>query len=377
MKSTEPLNVAIIGTGILGGQHARYASHHPETHLAAVADSRSKVGGEIAEETGAVFYSDYRTMLRKEKLDLVIVATPDPLHRAPVVASARAGVSHIITEKPLATTLDDARRMIDEVRKADSRLYILFPNRFTLLDRGVHYAVQKGLLGKPVYGDFNLDDHICVPRAMWGRRSRSWAGGSSTAHFLLSHVVDLIRWYFHPAEISEVYAVSRSTVLKFTPDLYDAFLTLDTGLLIRTKAEWIRRMDSLVECDISISGDRGALVYRKIPAFRTRRGLRIDTDSAAGLNRHQKALARMGIRCKVVADPQARSPGLLEFHGEENQSEDEVALGHYFSCIRNNRETPKIEGFGPLPSEEDALRQVQVVSAIVKSAETGRSQKVR
>lgn len=373
-----PLTVGVVGTGRLGGRHANYAASHPDVCLKAVADTRTSVGRTIARETGATWYADYKTMLKKEDLDLVIVATPDPLHRDPVVAAARAGVPHIITEKPMATSQTDARRMRDAVQKAGTDLYILFPNRFDPLDRAVRYAVQNGLIGEPVYGDVRLDDNISVPTTMWGNRSRAWASGSSTAHFLLSHVVDLLRWYFHPADVVEVTAVSQQRVLKFTPDLYDAYLAFDTGLLVRIKAEWIRRMDALVEFELGFSGERGSIVYRKATGFRAQRGLRLDIEgiTASELNRHQKALARQDIRGKIVFDPQARSPRAFEFYAEENASGSKHGLGDYFAVLRHGWDGPQLDSFGPLPSLHDALRQVDIVTAIVKSAEKRRTVKV-
>lgn len=378
-KLSPPLNLGVIGVGLLGGRHARYAVTHPDVQLKAVADTRPRIGRAMAGETGAAWYTDYSAMLKKEDLDLVIVATPDPLHRAPVVAAAKARVPHIITEKPMATARGDARRMRDAIQKAGAKLYILFPNRFLPLDRVVRYTMRNGLIGAPVYGDVRLDDNISVPTAMWGNRSKEWAGGSSTAHFLFSHIVDLLRWYFHPADVVEVYALSQWRVLKYTPDLYDAYLTFNTGLKVRIKAEWIRRMDALVEFELSFSGQRGSLYYRKNSAFRADRGLRLDIDnvSAAELKKHQKALARQDIHGKVVSDPQARTPHVLEFYFEGNTPSRQSGLGHYFTAIRNGWKGPKLEGFGPLPSLKDALRQVEIVSAIVSSAEKGRVVKVR
>ncbi len=378
-KAPPQLNLGVIGVGLLGGTHAHYAVTHPDVRLKAIADTRPRVGRSMARETGAAWHADYNAMLKKEHLDLVIVATPDPLHRAPVVAAARAGVPHIITEKPMATTPSDARRMRDAVQKAGADLYILFPNRFLPLDRVVRYTMQNRLIGAPVYGDVRLDDNISVPTAMWGRRSKEWAGGSSTAHFLFSHVVDLLRWYLHPADVVEVYAISQWRVLKYTPDLYDAYLTFNTGLKVRIKAEWIRRMDALVEFELGFSAQRGSLYYRKSHAFRAERGLRLDIDNVktTELARHQKALARQGIRGRVVSDPKARTPNVLEFYLEENTPNRQSGLGHYFTTIRNGWKSPKLEGFGPLPSLKDALRQVEIVSAIVSSAEKGRAVKVR
>lgn len=377
--STPPLNLGIIGVGLLGGQHARTAATHPDVTLKAISDLRPKVGQQMAQETGSTWYKDYHTMLQKEALDLVIVATPDPLHKDPVIAAAKAGVPHIITEKPLATTPTDARRMRDAVLKSGATFNILFPNRFNPLDRVVHYIVQNGLIGAPVHGDVRLDDNISVPTTMWGNRSRSWAGGSSTAHFLLSHVVDLLRWYFHPADIVEVYAISQHRVLQYTPDLYDAYLTFDHGLTVRVKAEWIRRMDALVEFELGFSGEKGGLYYRKHPAFRSERGLRLDLDNItpAQLSKHQKALNQQGIQSKLISDPQARTPHVLEFYAEHNPIQPSAALGHYFTTLRNKTNGPNLEGFGPLPDLYDALRQVEIVNAIVQSAEKRRAVKVR
>ncbi len=376
--SAPQLKLGVIGVGLLGGQHARAASAHSDVVLKAVSDTRQKTGRAIARETGATWYADYRDMLKQEDLDTVIVATPDPYHRDPITTACRAGVSHVITEKPMATTRVDARRMRDAAAKAGTRLSILFPNRFNPLDRVVRYAIQNGLLGDPVYGDVRLDDNISVPTKMWGNRSRDWAGGSSTAHFLLSHVSDLLRYYFRPAEVVEVYAISQRKVLGYTPDLYDAYLTFDTGLRVRVKAEWVRRMDALVEFELGFSGSRGSLIYRKHPAYGAIRGLRLDLDKAtpAGLAKHQRALNRQDIRGKVVSDPQARSPHVLEFLIDENPMGRQSALGHYFHVLRNGLRGPDLEGFGPLPSLQDALHQVAIVTAIVESANRGRAVKV-
>lgn len=375
-KKSEPLKTGVIGVGLLGGSHARTAARNGDVTLAAVADPRAGVGRGIAKETGSKWYADYGEMLKKEDLDLVIVATPDPLHKDPIVATARAGVPRIITEKPMATERLDALKMRDAVTKAGTDLYILFPNRFTPLDRAVSYAMKNKLIGAPVYGDVRLDDNISVPTQMWGNRSKTWAGGSSTAHFLFSHVVDLLRWYFRPADVVEVRAISQNRVLKYTPDLYDAHLTFDTGLVVRIKAEWIRRMDALVEFELGFSGQKGTVYYRKTSAFRAKPGLRFDLDNAtpASLTKHQKALSTRGIRSRVVSDTAARSPHVLEFYAEENTGES--ALAHYFETLRSGRKSPRIEGFGPLPDLQDALQQVDIVTALVKSASAGKTIKI-
>ncbi|MBC7317025.1 MAG: Gfo/Idh/MocA family oxidoreductase, partial [Chloroflexi bacterium] len=217
----------------------------------------------LANQVGAQAFTRYEEMLATCKPDLVVVATPDPLHRAPSVAALEAGVPNIIQEKPLATTLEDAEAIYNLVEQRRARFFVNYANRAAPMDIATCHVIREGLLGKVVYGESRLDDNISVPTQMWGDRTREWAGGSSTAHFLLSHVVDLLRWYFSPAEVREVYAISQHEVLGYTPDVYDAYLTFDSSLKVRVKAEWIKHIDELVEFYMCFSGSEGTLIYNK------------------------------------------------------------------------------------------------------------------
>ena len=223
------LRAGVIGLGIMGREHARFLDDQPEVSVAAVADVRSERASEVGEQVGAQPYADYERMLAEQEMDIAVIATPDHLHREPVLAAIQAGVPAIIQEKPMATTVADAEEMLEAAEKARARIFVNFSNRGTPLDRATFYVIRQGLLGEIVYGEARLDDNISVPTRLWGKRSREWAAQSSTAHFLLSHVVDLLRWILAPSEITEVYAISQQKVLGYTPDLYDAFLTFDNG----------------------------------------------------------------------------------------------------------------------------------------------------
>ena len=104
-------------------------------------------------------------------------------------------------------TVEDAEAICEAVERQRARLFVNYANRASSLDMATHYVLRQGLLGRVAYGEARLDDNISVPRRLWGGRSQEWAQGSSTAHFLLPHVVDLLRWHFSPAEVKEVYAV--------------------------------------------------------------------------------------------------------------------------------------------------------------------------
>ena len=254
------------------------------------------------------------------------------------------------------------------------------------MDIATAYTIREGLLGRIVYGEVRLDDNISVPTSLWGARSRDWAGASSTAHFLLSHVIDLLRWYLHPAEIREVYAIKQQAVLGFTPDLYDALVTFDGGAIVRVKAEWIRHMDELVEFYLSFSGAEGTLIYNKLPGFGTKSSWRANVAARVSLEEllaHQQALGKAGASVRAIVDRGApgmqRSPGAegrlpLGIESFGHPIGKPMALADYvidaILCGTNKPDSWK--GPGALPTHEDGLWQSLAVAAIVKSADKGR-----
>ena len=151
------LKVGVIGIGILGSQHSRNFSKHEKSQVVSVADPLENSAEDMAKEVEAKAYTDFKEMLSKEKLDLVVVATPDPLHKEPFISSVNAGVKAILSEKPLATTAADAEEMMDAADKAGTRVYVNFANRFTLMAIATKTVIHKGLNGGAFYGDTRSD----------------------------------------------------------------------------------------------------------------------------------------------------------------------------------------------------------------------------
>jgi predicted dehydrogenase len=375
----------VIGLGILGRQHAEFLYKHPAVHLAAVADIRQSAALQLASELGAEAFGDYREMLQTHRLDLVVVATPDALHREPTLAAIEAGIPNIVHEKPLATRLTDANAIYEAVERAGARLFMNFANRASPLDIATRYVIQQGMLGRVVYGESRLDDNISVPTQMWGARTQEWAAGSSTAHFLLSHVVDLLRWYFAPAEVKEVYAISQREVLGYTPDPYDAFLTFDSGLKVRVKAEWIKHIDELVEFYMSFSGSEGTLIYNKRPGFGGQEGWRANVSPSLDVTtllHHQETLLAKGINIAAKVHHPVPSTGQLSAGGDKTALALEklgpshggvmALMGPILDAILEDTLEPAgWHGNGPLPNHVDGLRQTQVVAAIERSSTNG------
>jgi len=378
------LRSGVIGLGILGSQHVDFFAAHPQIEVVAVADIRRGQAEAVGASVGAQPYTDYTRMLAEQGLDLVVVATPDPLHREPVIAAIEAGVPNVIQEKPMATTLRDAEDMLEAADAAGARIFVNFSNRGSAFDRATYQILRRGLLGEVVYGDIHLDDNISVPTQMWGERTREWVSGSSTAQFLLSHVVDLLRWMLGPAEVKDVYAITQRKVLGYTPDLYDAYLTFDSGARLRVKAEWIKHIDSLVEFSISFSGSEGSLSYIKRPGFGEVEGWRAnvsDSVTTEELLSVQQELLADGINVRALLHRPSPTAGKLKAGGGDLKRGLEaftlpqdwwrVARGFVDAILEDTLTPSSWTGYGPLPTGLDGLRQTQIVSAIVASAERG------
>ena len=378
------LRAGVIGLGILGAQHVQFLADQPKVRVVAVADIRRERAEEIGGQVGAKVYVDYERMLQEHGLDIAVVATPDPLHKAPVLAAIGAGVPNVIQEKPMATTVADAEEMLEAAERAGARIFINYANRGSAFDRATYHAIRQGLLGEIVYGDIHLDDNISVPTVMWGERTREWVSGSSTAQFLLSHVVDFLRWILAPSEVSEVYAISQHKVLGYTPDLYDAFLTFDSGAKFRVKAEWIKHIDGLVEFGMSFSGAEGSLSYIKRPGFGEVEGWRVNVSERVtpeGLLALQDQMAQEGIHARALVHRPNPTAGQLKAGGGElklgleaftlPQDWWRVARGFIDAVLEDTLTPFSWTGYGPLPTGVDGLRQTQVVSAVVASAESG------
>jgi predicted dehydrogenase len=380
----EQLRVAVAGCGILGTNHVRFFQRNPHTTVVAVADPLAERAEALAATFAGRHYGDAATMFAMEHPDLAVIATPDPFHRDPLVAAADAGVPNLLTEKPMATTLADAEAMAAAARRNGCRLWVHLPSRTAPQEVAARYVYQQGLVGEPIYGDLTIDDNIAVPTQMWGQRSKAWAAGSSTAHFLFSHVVDRMRWLFAPAEVSSVRALVVRRLLGYSPDLYDAHLTWTNGLVLRIKAEWIRYMEPLVDHRFTFSGSTGGWVTTG-DAFQTEAGWQATLDQqidASELERHQQELRAMGVIARAVirrphADVEGQGPRpclevnrkFLPLFGGDPELE---MRDHIVNAIREGVEIPSSwKGGGRLPTGEDGLEQVKIVTAIVRAAESG------
>ncbi len=168
-QTTWPLRVAIVGLGqmvvdrttprlddwrrwTLPYRHAHAIAMSPIVDLVAACDldqNRIDIFLTIWKDTfpRVRTYRDMHTMFREQEFDIVVVSTPEDKHAAVVEAAAAAGVSAILCEKPIATTLVDAQRIIDATRQVGCVLSVNYSRRWDPFYYRAKEMIQAGMLG--------------------------------------------------------------------------------------------------------------------------------------------------------------------------------------------------------------------------------------
>jgi len=124
----ETLKAAVIGVGHLGNHHARILSEFPDVTLVGVCDVDKNICQSIASRYGTKYYTNYRDLVSKS-LDAVIIATPTTTHRDICVDFLHAR-THVLVEKPIAASLDEAKSMVDTAKKENCILQVGHSERF-------------------------------------------------------------------------------------------------------------------------------------------------------------------------------------------------------------------------------------------------------
>lgn len=150
---TKKLRVAMIGCGAIARRlHVPDYATTPEAEIVALCDIKAPKAGDLAEKwaPSANIYTDYKDMLKKEQPDCVTVALPNVLHCPATIDSLKAG-AHVLCEKPMATSMAEAKRMCDTAAKADRVLMVNQCQRLYPPHIKAKEILDSGILGKILY----------------------------------------------------------------------------------------------------------------------------------------------------------------------------------------------------------------------------------
>jgi len=188
--------VGVVGLGMAGSDHLAAIARCEEAQVICVADRDPVALVRARQQAPAIAtYEDYRAMLTREDLDLVVIATPHHLHARMALDAFGAG-KHVLCEKPLAVTPAECDAMIAAARAAGRRLFPVQNQRASPMFRRLKRLIGHEKMGKPVAACIQFLGYEGARMA----DPASWKGsyGEAGGGVLLDggcHVLDLCNWY--------------------------------------------------------------------------------------------------------------------------------------------------------------------------------------
>lgn len=328
---TAALRIGILSVAHLHADaYVECLRHSPGVELIGIADEDAARGVQFAAQHGTRFY-DSAAALLADRPDGVVVCSENARH-APLVLAAAAADAHVLCEKPLATTREDALAMIDACRQAGVNLMTAFPMRFNAPVREVKALIEADGLGQ-IYGCSATNQGECP------KHHRAWfvdpglAGGGAIADHTV-HLADLLRWMLQ-SEVVEVYA--QHNHILYADDAPD----VETGGLVMLT--FANGTFASIDCS-----------WNKPPYYPTWGGLAMDLVGAKGFVRVDAFRQVMPVYRHDLGRAQ------WAYWGSDS---DQAMVDEFAASIREKR-PPRVTG-------EDGLKALEVVLAAYRSAELG------
>lgn len=310
------LELGLIGAGAMGANHARLALGLRDAHMTVIVDPDESKGRNLAEQVGARYASHYESVV--DEIDAAIVAIPTPLHANVVCALLDAGL-HVLVEKPIASSADEGREMMDAATGADRILMVGHTERFNPAVLELDYLVKD-----PVHVDAQRISPF-TPRIPDG-----------VTLDLMIHDLDLLA-SIATSPIKDVAAMTQS--IHGEDDLTVALLSFESGLTASVTASRLGQ-DKVRQLSITQRDDV----------------IRVD------LIRQSITIHRVG-RIEPGDGPGFRQSGIVEVPFLSHRGEPLLLeLGHFVDCVLN--------GVAPRVTAQDGIRAVELVDRVQSAART-------
>ena len=261
------LRVGLIGCGRIAKRHAELLGNHQVDGavLSAVCDVDLSRAEALGTEFSVPSFGGMDEMMTQTEIDIAVVLTPSGYHAENVIQLAKYG-KHIMVEKPMALTLDDADAMIAACDTHNCKLFVIKQNRFNLPVLKLRQALEEGRFGKLVMG---------TVRVRWARHQAyydqddwrgTWQMDGGVLTNQASHHVDLLEWMM--GEVDSVYAMATTRLADIeTEDTAVVTLKFRNGALGIIEATTAARPTN-IEGSVSILGERGTVVVGGIAVNR-------------------------------------------------------------------------------------------------------------
>jgi predicted dehydrogenase len=373
------IRIGMVGYKFMGKAHSHayrdlpfYFDSNVEPVLQALV-GRDEAGVKAAAEKmgWASYETDWRRLIERDDIDLIDIVTPNNTHAEIAIAAAEAG-KHVICEKPLAMTLEQAQRMLEAVKKNNVVHMICHNYRFAPAVQFAKKLISEGRLGKIYHMRATyLQDWIMDPNFPLVWRLRKEVTGSGTHGDIAAHILDLAR--FLVGEFEEVVGMME-TFIKERP-----IGEMSGGLNAKVEGGVLGQVDVDDASAFLARFENGALGVFEATRFAggNRNGNRFEINGEKGSIRWD--LENMNNLQVYLADDE---PGLQGFRTINCTEEHHPFAGaywpaghiigyeHTFINLMVQLMKGISEGYSPTPNFEDGVRNQAVLEAVEKSAET-------
>lgn len=201
------IRFAIVGCGHIARKHAEAIQNTAGAQLVAVCDTVEERMQPYVEEYRVTAYSSLEELLKATDIDVVTICTPSGYHRDIAVQAAHAG-KHVVVEKPIALTIEDADAIIEACEKNGVKLSVVHPNRFRPAVEELRKAVAAGRFGTLSHANATVRwnrNQEYYEQAPW-RGTKALDGGVLMNQAI--HNLDLLLWIM--GDVAEVQAFTAT-----------------------------------------------------------------------------------------------------------------------------------------------------------------------
>ncbi|KYQ86213.1 MULTISPECIES: Gfo/Idh/MocA family protein [Thermoactinomyces] len=249
------IRYGIVGCGHIAKKHVAAIKAVEGAELVAVCDTNEERLSEFAVD-GVRGYTDLKDMLASD-VDVVCICTPSGIH-APLTIQAAEAKKHVIVEKPMALTLEDADRMIDACEKNGVKMAVVHPNRFRPAVVELRKQLEQGAFGKIGHANATVRwnrNQAYYDQAPW-RGTKAMDGGVLMNQAI--HNMDLLLWMMGDIEEISSYHATRIRNIE-AEDTSVSVIRFKNGALGVLEAAVTIYPKNLEE-SLSIFGEKGTAV---------------------------------------------------------------------------------------------------------------------
>ncbi len=222
---------AIVGCGVIHSLHADALANYPLAELKAVVDIDPEKSEQSARKYGCKALADYKDVLASPEIDVVHICTPHYLHAPMAIEAMKAG-KHVLTEKPMAISVEDCMRMRSVSSETGKQLGICFQNRYNATSRYMKMLLESGKAGRIIAAKASvtwLRGQDYYGSAPWRGTWEQEGGGVLINQSI--HTLDLLRWF-----AGKAVKIKGNTDTRFLEGIIEVEDTAEATILFESGA---------------------------------------------------------------------------------------------------------------------------------------------